>query len=117
MSGPVDLAATTTPTRRPVGERRRAPTGMRLARVGLYLALALLLAFAFFPTFWLISTSFKPQLEAFQNPPTWIPRRPTVFSYEILPRDRAGFVQFFKNSLIVGAATTLLTLLAATHAG
>lgn len=95
----------------------RAPRRPWLARAGLYMALALLLAFAFFPTFWLVSTSFKPQLEAFQNPPTWIPREPTSFSYEILPKDRGGFVQYFKNSLIVGAATTALTLVAATHAG
>ena len=118
MSASPDVAAAATLRAEPTARRRAwSPSRSGLGRVGLYLALALLLAFAFFPTFWLISTSFKPQLEAFQNPPTWIPRRPTDFSYEILPRDRAGFVQFFKNSLIVGAATTLLTLLAATHAG
>jgi multiple sugar transport system permease protein len=83
----------------------------------LYLILLVLLIYAFFPTFWLISTSIKPQLEAFQNPPTWWPHNPTLYSYQILPADQQGFVTYFKNSLIVGICTTLLTLLAAVPAG
>lgn len=120
MSAPTELVAPATFPGASAAGRTDGSEGQvrsRLARVGLYLALALLLAFAFFPTFWLVSTSLKPQLEAFQNPPTWIPRQPTVRSYEILPQDRGGFVQYFKNSLIVGGATTLVTLVAASHAG
>src|SRR5947209_14963376 len=86
-------------------------------RAMLYVILFVLLIYAFFPTFWLISTSIKPQLEAFQNPPTWWPHNPTFFSYQILPADQQGFVTYFKNSLIVGICTTLLTLLAAVPAG
>jgi multiple sugar transport system permease protein len=99
------------------GTFQRRPQRSGGVRLGLYLALALLLTFAFFPTFWLVSTSLKPQQEAFQNPPTWVPRRPTLASYELLPRDRSGFVRYFTNSVIVGVATTALTLIAATHAG
>ena len=90
---------------------------LKLSRVLIYIALAVLLIYAFFPTFWLLSTSIKPQLEAFQNPPTWWPHAPTLYSYQILPQDQQGFVQYFKNSLIVSIFTTLLTLLAATPAG
>jgi len=86
-------------------------------RVLLYLFLLVLLIYAFFPTFWLISTSIKPQLEAFQNPPTWGPHNPTLYSYQILHADQQRFVTYFKNSLIVGICTTLLTLLAAVPAG
>ncbi len=89
----------------------------RWKRVVVYLLLFGLLIYAFFPTFWLLSTSFKPQLEAFQNPPTWWPRNPTTYSYGILPQDQQGFVTYFKNSLIIGVCTTLLTLLAATPGG
>lgn len=120
MSAPTELVAPATFPGASAAGRTDGSEGQarsRLTRFGLYLALALLLAFAFFPTFWLVSTSLKPQLEAFQNPPTWIPRQPTVRSYEILPQDRGGFVQYFKNSLIVGGATTLVTLVAASHAG
>jgi multiple sugar transport system permease protein len=83
----------------------------------LYLILFVLLIYAFFPTFWMLSTSIKPQLEAFQNPPTWWPHNPTLNSYQILFTDQQGFLTYFKNSLIVGIFTTLLTLLAATPAG
>ncbi len=86
-------------------------------RALVYVTLVILLLYAFFPTFWLISTSLKPQLEAFLNPPTWWPRTPTLHSYEILPRDEQGFVQYFKNSLIVSISATFLTLLAAIPAG
>ena len=87
------------------------------SRVVLYLILFVLLIYAFFPTFWLLSTSIKPQLEAFQNPPTWWPHMLTFYSYLILPADQQGFVTYFKNSLIVSICTTFLTLLAATPAG
>ena len=97
--------------------RRRARRRFSWGQVVLYLILFVLLIYAFFPTFWLISTSIKPQLEAFQNPPTWWPHNPTFFSYQILPADQQGFVTYFKNSLIVGICTTLLTLLAAVPAG
>lgn len=90
---------------------------LTLKRVLLYILLFLLLIYAFFPTFWLISTSLKPQGEAFLNPPTWIPRHFTLRSYQILWDDQQGFVQYFKNSLIVSLSTCLLTLLAATPAG
>jgi multiple sugar transport system permease protein len=96
---------------------RRRQGGWRWQRGLLYVVLALLLVYAFFPTFWLLSTSIKPQLEAFQNPPTWWPRQLTFYSYQILPQDQQGFVQYFKNSLIVSLATTFLTLLAATPGG
>lgn len=86
-------------------------------RVVLYLILLVLLIYAFFPTFWLLSTSIKSQLEAFSNPPTWWPHAPTLHSYQILPADQQGFVTYFKNSLIVSIGTTLLTLLAAVPGG
>jgi len=98
-------------------KRRRGRPRLTFGRAMLYFVLLLLLIYAFFPTFWLISTSIKPQLEAFQNPPTWWPHNFTLFSYQILPQDQQGFVQYFKNSLIVSLGTTLLTLLAATPAG
>jgi multiple sugar transport system permease protein len=111
-----DLAPTTT-AEAAFPARGRARSRRPWKRVMLYVILFLLLIYAFFPTFWLLSTSIKPQLEAFQNPPTWWPHNPTLFSYQILPADQQGFVAYFKNSLIVSVFTTLLTLLAATPAG
>jgi multiple sugar transport system permease protein len=39
---------------------------------------------AFFPIFWLISTSFKPYEEWAQWPPVWITERPTLQNYRIV---------------------------------
>jgi multiple sugar transport system permease protein len=98
-------------------DAKRHRTKHTMTRILIYVILLVLLIYAFFPTFWLLSTSFKPQLEAFQNPPTWWPRHITFYSYQILPADQQGFVQYFKNSLIVSFFTMLLTLLAATPGG
>lgn len=86
-------------------------------QIVLYLILLILLIYAFFPTFWLLSTSIKTQGEAFLEPPTWWPHNPTLHSYQILPADQQGFVTYFQNSLIVSICTTFLTLLAAIPAG
>jgi len=71
-------------------DAKRHRTRHTASRVLIYVILAILLIYAFFPTFWLLSTSFKPQLEAFQIPPTWWPRNFTFFSYQILPADQQG---------------------------
>jgi multiple sugar transport system permease protein len=113
----VPPVATDQTTAIPVKGRPKDKPRFSWRRVLLYLILFVLLIYAFFPTFWMISTSIKPQLEAFQNPPTWWPHNPTLHSYQILPADQQGFVTYFKNSLIVGICTTLLTLLAAVPAG
>ncbi len=109
-----DLPISTSDSSQP-GRNGKRPLSFK--RVVLYLILFVLLIYAFFPTFWMLSTSIKPQLEAFQNPPTWWPHNPTLNSYQILFADQQGFLTYFKNSLIVGVFTTLLTLLAATPAG
>ena len=33
------------------------------------------------PFWWMISTSFKTEFEAFQIPPTWLPLEPTLEAY------------------------------------
>ena len=69
------------------------------------------------PLFWMVSTSLKPQEQIFQKPPVLIPTSPQIDSYlSVLgfPTKRAELyissVVYFKNSLIIAAATTLLTL-------
>lgn len=98
-------------------EAKRHPTKYVAVRILTYVILIALLLYAFFPTFWMLSTSFKSQGEAFFYPPTWFPHQFTLYSYGILPADQAGFVRYFANSLIVSVFTTLLTLLAAAPGG
>ncbi len=92
-------------------------TKRTVMRIVTYVILILLFIFAFFPTFWMLSTSFKSQGEAFFYPPTWWPHQFTFHSYQILPADAEGFVRYFLNSVIVSVCTTLLTLLAAVPGG
>ncbi|MEV0392584.1 carbohydrate ABC transporter permease [Polymorphospora rubra] len=78
--------------------------------------------FAVFPVFWMISTSFKPNREIFSSTPQPVPREPTLQHYrEILTGNLipgVTFTDFFVNSLLVAAATVLVSgliaLLAAT---
>jgi multiple sugar transport system permease protein len=59
----------------------------RRYRIGLFarrLAVAFAMLIAFFPIFWLISTSFKPYEEWAQWPPVWVTERPTLQNYRIV---------------------------------
>ncbi len=98
-------------------EAQRHRTKHLRLRIATYLILIVLLLYAFFPTLWMLSTSFKSQAEAFFYPPTWWPHQFTFHSYQILSADQEGFVRYFANSLIVSIFTTLLTLLAAAPGG
>jgi multiple sugar transport system permease protein len=60
--------------------RRRSSLGL----FGRRLAVVFAMAIAFFPIFWLISTSFKPYEEWAQWPPVWITERPTLQNYRIV---------------------------------
>ena len=65
---------------------------------GLFLAVA--------PFLWMVLSSFKPDGEVRQVPPTWWPENPTVDNYRDLFQ-RLNFPQFFANSVIVASAVTL----------
>jgi len=67
------------------------------------------------PTFWVISTSFKSEVDAFAMPPKWIFFKPTFSNY------KTAFIDYnmlpnFKNSVIVTIGSTLLALLLGTPA-
>jgi multiple sugar transport system permease protein len=46
--------------------------------------LIVLLAFAVIPMLWMLSTSLKGQFAALQQPPEWLPSRPTLANYQTL---------------------------------
>ena len=79
-------------------------------------------AFAVFPVIWMIATSLKPTREIFSGSPLPFPRHPTLVHYrEILSGDLipgVTFIDFFRNSVLVAAATVAISgaiaLLAAT---
>ena len=71
----------------------------------------------YIPIVWMISTSLKSSGEIFKWPPHIIPRRVVLDSYRELFVPENRYFQFFRNSLIVSGATTVITLVASIFAG
>jgi multiple sugar transport system permease protein len=93
---------------------------MARKRLPYYLGNVLLIAsviVVYIPIFWMISTSLKSSGEVFQWPPSFIPRHFSLDSFRELFVPENRYFQFFQNSLIVSAATTVITLIAAIFAG
>lgn len=90
------------------GRRRR---WLNLHAMLSVLTLAILLAFVLVPLTWMISTSFKSQVAAMQQPPRWIPEVPTFENYAKLldPRREGGrrFLRYLLNSFFVSGTTTI----------
>ena len=90
----------------------RVPTTARFVIGALVTAIYLL------PLFWMVATSIKPPDEIIQTPPVLITTSPQIESYKSilgLPNDRpelyVSTLSYLKNSIIIGSATTALTLL------
>src|SRR5215207_3943730 len=68
----------------------------------------------FFPIFWMILTSFKTEVEAIATPPKLF-FSPTLENY-ITVRERADYIHFALNSVIISVGATLLATLIAVPA-
>jgi sorbitol/mannitol transport system permease protein len=68
----------------------------------------------FFPIFWMILTSFKTEVEAVATPPKLF-FTPTLENY-ITVRERADYVHFAINSIVISVGATLLATLIAVPA-
>ncbi len=80
-------------------------------------ALLLLLSLLFLPLYWMFVTSIKPNQAAFKVPPELFPSQPTLESYISQLRDRAGFLTYFLNSVIVSTLATLVSIVGSVLAG
>ena len=81
-------------------------TAFNLFAWGLVLAVA-------FPLFWMVVTSLKPGFELFRRPPTMLPETVTFEHYWTLLTE-TPFLQYFKNSVILAASTTLVVIAVST---
>jgi multiple sugar transport system permease protein len=79
-------------------------------------ALLITMIFIFFPTFWMLSTSFKPNYDAFAIPPHWIPHEWTTLNYYTQLSDRTGFVTYVSNGVFVALTTAVVTIIVAVPA-
>ena len=80
-----------------------------MRRVLLAGGVAALLFFTAFPFAWMIVTAFKPSNEIFVSPPAFLPHAFTLGNVVRL-FDETRFGTYLANSILVAAATTLLTL-------
>lgn len=78
--------------------------------------LLLLVIFSLLPFLWMFITSFKSSVETYTNPPTWIPKHPTLSNFVYILQ-RGSFAVYFRNSIIVAIATTIVTLIVSSSAG
>ncbi len=65
-------------------------------------------ALIFFPIFWMVLTSFKPEIEAVQTPPSLF-FHPTLENY-VEVQERAAYFRFAMNSILISFGSTLLAL-------
>jgi multiple sugar transport system permease protein len=90
-------------------ERRR-----RLGRFGLYTTAILFALFAAFPFSWAFLSMFKQSSDLYtkDNNPFWFNEAPTLEHLRLLFLD-TNYLVFIRNTLIVGLAVTLITLILA----
>ena len=63
----------------------------------------------FFPIFWMVLTSFKTEVEAIETPPKLI--FTLTFENYVTVRERADYVHFALNSVVISVGATLLAIL------
>lgn len=81
-----------------------------------YLPLTAMLIFILFPFYWTLVTSLKPQDELYGMVVTYLPKSITLESYRKLFTTTVNFLAAIKNSFVVAATTTLVSLTASTLA-
>ncbi|MCP2341737.1 carbohydrate ABC transporter permease [Actinomadura rupiterrae] len=104
------------PSVRDAPPRTRRARGERLRRTAIYAALSLGLGLVVTPFAWTLLSSFKPEHEIRQSPPTFLPAHPTLAGYrEMLASLHLGTT--FTNSVLVAAAQVSANLLLCSMAG
>jgi multiple sugar transport system permease protein len=84
-----------------------------LDKVVTYVLLCVASIFAIFPIFWMISVSFRPNMEIFTIPPAWLPITFTLEAYDTL-FNTPQYLRTFVNSYFVAFAVTIVSLFLAT---
>src|SRR5205823_5384700 len=96
--------------------RGGAVSGTRALKWGgiLFLLIPIILV-DLFPLVVMVSTSLKTQQEVFQQPPTFIPRQPTLRNYADIWQ-AVSLATYFQNSLLIGLGAMALAMLLAVPA-
>jgi len=109
---PAVAEPTRTPARTASRSRRlrKSPYGRLLIRIPFWILIAAIFIYALFPFYWVIRSSFTPEVNLFQTPVKYIPTHPTLANYR-----GALSAPFFQdaliNSTIVAGSVTILSLI------
>src|SRR5215216_1757034 len=99
-------------------ESRREPRELAILILS-YAGLILLTLVFVTPLLWMLSTSFKTNLEATQLPPNWIPEDFTTEAYSTIfktGQSQTPVLRWFLNSIVAASAHTALVLVTASMA-
>lgn len=93
---------------------KKKTTGFSLFK---YFCLVLILIFLLFPIYWMVVTALKSNMEAYQYPPSLLPKAPTLESFQSLFRVNNQFFIYYKNNFYVSGIAALLSTLVALVSG
>jgi len=100
------------PVVRPVSRLRRMRknrVGRFLLRTPFYLLVIAIAAYCLFPFYWVVRSSFTPEVNLFQTPIKYFPSHPTLANYRGA-LSANFFTRALLNSTIVAGSVTLLSL-------
>ena len=109
MSTATDAAR---PVARPVSRSRRlrkSRLGRFLFRSPFYLLVVIIAVYALFPFYWVVRSSFTPEVNLFQTPIQYFPKHPTLENYRGA-LSASFFTRALLNSAIVAGSVTVLSL-------
>lgn len=103
----------------PIARRAaRAMARLSIGQVLTYLILTAGCLLTLVPFLWMLGTSLKSSTEIIRLPPTLIPEKPTLQSFQAIFTDpRVPLARFYLNSIIVSASVVLMVLFTSTLAG
>jgi multiple sugar transport system permease protein len=112
MSAIQDTSTSTHPA------KKNGRFGFITSRVFLYGLLLFGCLFTLVPFLWMLSTSFKSATEIVRLPPTLLPEKFTLQSYQTIFNDpRVPLPRFYLNSIIVSSSVVLMVLFTSSLAG
>ncbi len=80
-----------------------------------YFMLALAMLYAFFPIYWMLVTSLRPNPEVFAFPPKLLPGKVTLEHYQNFIRN-PQLLRYLWNSLLIATTTAIGSLFVSTYA-
>lgn len=91
---------------------------IRTSKIASHIILILAGFIMLVPFVWMLSASFKQEMDIFKLPIEWIPRNPTLANYKaIFDKDNFNFALFYWNTFKIAGSVTLIQLVTCSMAG